>query len=308
MSRVRAEFALPEVAATRRAFDRAAASFAAARFIHDETRERLLERLDFMRVQPGTVVDLGCATGAGARRLQARYPGARVLALDSSTLMLQAALRETPQAGSVRAVAADAERLPLKHGSVDLIFANMLLPWTRPQSVFGEAARVLNEGGLLLFATLGPDSLEQVRRAWASVDDGVHVHAFFDMHDLGDLAVASGLADPVLDVDRMELTYKDVDSMVRDLRACGAINVAAGRRRSLTGTGRWAGFDRALTSAKRGGRFSLTLELILGQAWGTGRARAARVGAAGDAAVPVADVGIIRRSEHDAREPPDPPM
>lgn len=293
MSRPSADFALPEAAAARRAFDRAAARFETASVVHDLTRERLLERLEYMRLDPGFVVDLGCGTGRGAERLAARFEGARVVAVDTSLPMLRAARKTTGRLGNVVPVAADAAKLPIADGHADLVFANMLLPWARPQLVFPEAARVLSEGGLLLFATLGPDTLEQVRRAWAAVDDGVHVHAFFDMHDLGDLATASGLAEPVVDVDRIALTYRDVESMVRDLRLSGATNVAAGRRRALTGRRRWDGFVRALSAGRSGERFSVTVEIVLGHAWGGGRRRRP---AGDEASVPVADIGIIKRS------------
>jgi|SRR5690606_31369100 len=295
MTRPRAEFALPEARATRRAFDRAAKTFKAASVVHDETRDRLLERLDFVRLEPTAILDLGCAAGDAARGLKLRYPAARVLTIDTSLKMLKSARNLVPAGDALSFLAADAERLPVMNGAIDLVFANMLLPWARPQQIFAEAARVLGEGGLLLFATLGPDTLQQLRRAWAAVDDGVHVHAFFDMHDLGDLAVASGLAEPVLDVDRIELTYRDVNSMVQDLRSCGAINVAAGRRPTLTGRKRWAGFEQAVLSGCSEGRFPVTIELILGQAWGTGRARGGRIGASGEVAVSASDLGIIRR-------------
>jgi malonyl-CoA O-methyltransferase len=245
--------------------------------VHDEARLRLLERLDLLRPEPAVIADLGSATGKGAAALAERYPKARVLAVDASLGMLAAG-----RARARRAVAGNAQRLPLVDGSVQLVFANMLLPWCRPEYLFAETARVLAEGGLALFATLGPDTLEQVRRAWAAVDDQVHVHALFDMHDLGDLAALAGLAEPVMDVDRLVLTYRDVSSMIADLRACGAINVAAGRRSGLTGPSRWRGFERALLGGQRDGRFAVTIELILGQAWGTAPLRRSRRGPAGE--------------------------
>jgi malonyl-CoA O-methyltransferase len=283
------DFVLPERRAARRAFDRAAATFASASVVHDEARRRLLERLDYLRVAPATVVDLGAATGRSAAALATRFPAARVLAVDTSIEMLRAAHASAP------AVLADAQRLPLIHASTDLLFANLCLPWCRPDRVLAEAARVLSDGGLFMFSTLGPDTLAQVRRAWASVDDAVHVHALFDMHDLGDLAVAAGLAEPVLDVDRLEITYGDLTTLIADLRACGAVNVAAGRRRTLTGRTRWAGFESALLAGRENGRFRVTVELILGQAFGRGppRPRAAR--SPSETSVPVAEVGRPRR-------------
>jgi|SRR5690606_20012724 len=284
--------ALPESRAARRAFDRAAATFAAASVVHDEARERLLERLDFVKIEPKVVIDLGAGTGSGGAALRARYPEARVVSIDSSRAMLRAAAHGS----QTDAVVGDAERLPVKDGISDLVFANMLLPWSRPDGVFREVARTMTSGGLFLFATLGPDSLEQLRRAWAAVDDRVHVHAFYDMHDLGDLAVASGLVEPVVDVDRMELTYRDVDSVIRDLRSCGAVNLAAGRRRSLTGRSRWAAFVAALEGQRRGGRIPMTIELILGHAWRGGASRRPRRPDPGEAAVAVSDIGYRRRS------------
>lgn len=266
---IRAEAALAEPRAARRAFDRAARRFATACFVHDETRARLLARLDLTRLEPRVVVDLGAAHGAGARALAARYPTARVLAIDASVAMLRAG-NAAARSDAIADLGGDAERLPLRAVSVDLLFANLVLPWCRPPAVFAEAARVLRDGGLLTFATLGPDTLQELRRAWAAVDDAIHVHAFFDMHDLGDLALQAGLAEPVVDVDRIEISYADLGAAIGDLRACGAVNVAAARRRSLTGRARWDAFEQRLRERQRLPRLTLTLEVIFGQAWGRG--------------------------------------
>jgi malonyl-CoA O-methyltransferase len=281
--------ALPEPRAARRAFDRARA-FESACFIHDEARTRLLARLELMRIEPKVAVDLGCATGRGAAALAVRYPGARVLAVDSSTRMLRAA---AGAGENVRVVGGDATALPLRGGSVDLMLANLVLPWCRPDRLLAEAARVLTDGGALSFATLGPDSLQEIRAAFAAVDDRIHVHAAFDMHDLGDLAVAAGLAEPVLDVDRIAVTYADVAALVRDLRAMGAVNVAGARRRGLTGRRRWGRFVERLPRGGDG-RFPVTVELILGQAWGRGAVAASKL-PAGEIRVPVSR--IKRHSE-----------
>ncbi|HUQ52378.1 MAG TPA: methyltransferase domain-containing protein [Gammaproteobacteria bacterium] len=258
--------ALPEKRAARRAFDRARA-FDDACFLHDEARSRLLERLELVRLTPQVAIDLGCATARGANALAVRYPAARVLAVDSSGGMLRSAAGHARSGVSV--LGGDAELLPLQSHCADLVLANLVLPWCRPDRLFAESARVLAEGGALLFATLGPDSLQEVRAAFGGVDDHIHVHAAFDMHDLGDLALAAGLAEPVLDVDRLEVTYADVAGLVRDLRGAGAVNVAGGRRRSLTGRERWRRFEARLVPPE--GRLAVTVELILGQAWGRGR-------------------------------------
>jgi malonyl-CoA O-methyltransferase len=275
--------ALPEKRAARRAFDRAArrsGHFAGASFIHEEARTRLLARLDVLRLAPNFVVDLGCGLGRGASALAARYPKALVVALDSSRNMLRSAAAD----GAFAVIGGDAERVPLKAHCAELVLGSLVLPWCRPDVVFAEAARVLAADGVALFATLGPDTLKEVREAFAAADDRIHVHAAFDMHDLGDLALAAGLAEPVLDVDRLEVTYADVAALVRDLRAMGAVNVAGARRRGLTGVARWRGFEQALLGTA-GGRFAVTVELILGQAFGQGPVQ--RRGETGEIRVPL---------------------
>jgi malonyl-CoA O-methyltransferase len=279
--------ALPDRRATRRSFDRAT-GFDAASFVHDETRRRLLERLDLFDLNPRVAVDLGCATARGAVALAGHYPSARVIAVDSSAGMLRAARAAVAALSSVAVLGGDVERLPLRDQTVQLVLANLVLPWCRPPTLFAEAARVLEAGGLLLFATLGPDSLRELRAAWGAVDSALHVHAAFDMHDVGDLALAAGLAEPVLDVDRMEVTYSSVAKLVDDFRSCAAVNVAAGRRRGLTGPRRWRAFERALVGGGDGARFAITLELVLGQAWGRGPRVARRGERSGEIAVPVA--------------------
>jgi malonyl-CoA O-methyltransferase len=282
------EQALPDKRATRRAFDRAQ-DFDSACFIHDTARERLLERLELVNLAPRTVLDLGCATGRGAAALAARYAGARVLAVDASTGMLRAAAER--HGGSVAVVGGDAELLPLRSHSIDLLFANLVLPWCRPDIVFAEAARVLAPGGVLLFATLGPDSLAEIRRAFAAADSGIHVHAAFDMHDLGDLAMKAGLAEPVLDVDRLTVTYAEPAALWRDLKAVAAGNVAGGRRRALMGRGRWSRVEHAL-APRLGERFSVTVELIFGQAFGRGPVQTSRrTGGATEIVVPIERIG-----------------
>jgi malonyl-CoA O-methyltransferase len=287
------ESALPEPRAARRAFDRAL-GFDEASFVHGESRRRLLERLPLFRVEPRVAVDLGCATGGGAVDLAELYPNARVLAIDSSAGMLRAARARCAELPSISVVGGDAARLPLRERSVQLVFANLVLPWCRPAALFEEAARVLEPDGLVLFATLGPDSLVEIRRAWGAVDDRLHVHAAFDMHDLGDLAIAAGLSDPVMDVDRLEVTYENATRLVADLRACGGVNVARGRPRGLTGRGRWRGFEQALRAGADGPRIGVTVELVFGQAFGRGEPSRR---APGEVGVPLASI-IGRRPRH----------
>jgi len=253
----------------RRRFDRAAASFDNADFVHRVTREGLLERVRPLRVDAQTVLDLGAATGSTTELLRKRFGGARIVSLDLSHNMLREATRKRRWFSRTSFVQADAEQLPFRDQSIDVVFANLLLPWlSDPAAALTEVARVLREGGVLAFATLGPDSLLQLSRAWSRIDAGTHVNRFLDMHDIGDAMVRVGLADPVLDVDRLTVKYADAASLFQDLTQTGARNALRQRGRGLLGRRR---FEKLVAELQgEGGGIALELELVYGHCWGTG--------------------------------------
>ncbi len=251
----------------RRSFDRASTTYDAAAVLQREVRGHLLERLDLTRLAPGHILDAGAGTGHASRALKRRYPKALVLAVDSALGMLRAAASQQPWFRPFARVCADAERLPLRDGSVDLVFSNFLLPWTDPDAVFAEFRRVLSPRGLLSFTSLGPDTLRELRTAWGEVDSHTHVIQFIDMHDLGDALVRAGFAAPVLDVERYTLSYTDVRGLADDLKAMGARNAAAGRLKGLTGPRKFAAMQAAYEVHRRDGRLPATYEVVFGQAW-----------------------------------------
>ena len=218
----------------RRRFDRAAETFGAADFVHGVTREGLLTRLQPLRIDARAVLDLGAATGNATAALRKRFRGAHIVSLDLSRNMLRHRKRRRLWFSRTSSVQADAARLPFADQSFDVVFANLLLPWANdPAAVLAEVSRVLRKGGVLAFATLGPDSLRQLSHAWSQVDDHAHVvhahvHRFLDMHDIGDALVRAGLADPVLDVDRLTVKYPDARKLFRDLTLSGSRNSLAG--------------------------------------------------------------------------------
>lgn len=252
----------------RRRFDRAAATFDSADFVHKVTRDGLLARIEPTAVEARTVIDLGAATGAATPGLRKRFRGARVVSLDLSAAMLKKARARQPWFKRIAAVQADAASIPLADNSVDVIFANLLLPWINdPPRAFAEINRVLRDEGLFAFSTLGPDSLLALREAWRSVDDDAHVNRFADMHNVGDALVRAGLRDPVLDVDRLSVTYENPRALFRDLSGAGARNSLTGRRRALTGKRRFEAMTRALFSTAGDGPLALDLEIVFGHCW-----------------------------------------
>ena len=269
------EYAL-DAARVRRSFDRAAATYDAAAVLHAEVRDNLLARLDLMALAPRITLDAGAGTGLAARALKRRYPKSLVIALDFSQTMLQAAGRQQTWLRRFARVCADAARLPLADGSVDLILSNLMLQWCQPDAVFAEFRRVLAPQGLFCFTTLGPDTLRELRSAWAKVDSRTHVNQFIDMHDLGDALVRAGLASPVLDVERYTLTYLDLQRVAADLKATGAHNSTRGRARGLTGRRQFDELQAAYEAFRRDGRLPATYEVVFGHAWAPRTAAAPR--------------------------------
>jgi malonyl-CoA O-methyltransferase len=260
----------------RASFDRASASYESASGLQARVAAELLERLAAFDFTPAVVLDLGAGTGRVTRELKRRYRRALVTALDLSPGMLREARRHQLPWRRFERVCADAMRLPLADASVDVVFSSLMLQWCEPLSAaLGEVRRVLKPEGFFAFSTFGPDTLNELRTAWASADGYNHVNRFLDMHDIGDALVHAGLMEPVLDVDRVTVEYADVLELMRDLKAIGAHNVTAGRPRALAGRARLARVEAAYESFRRDGRLPATYEIVYGASWGALGRRAA---------------------------------
>jgi malonyl-CoA O-methyltransferase len=280
--------------AARTSFDRASAGYEAAAGLQARVSAELLERLAAFDFAPRVVLDLGSGTGRVTRELKRRYPRALVIALDIAPGMLREARRNQPLWRRFARVCADALRLPLKPASVDLVYSSLMLQWCEPlEQALGEVRRVLKATGFFAFSTFGPDTLKELRAAWAQADGHTHVNRFIDMHDIGQTLVRAGLAEPVLDVDRIELAYPDTLALMRDLKAIGAHNVTAGRPRTLTGRARLKRMSEAYEAFRRGDRLPATYEVIYGASWGA----AGRAAAAAHAGEVLIAPGSIRRPE-----------
>ena len=260
--------------ALRHAFERAADTYDAAAVLQNEVGRRMLGRLDFIKQAPAAILDAGCGTGTALAALAQRYPKARLIALDIALGMVERARARTPRwrrmlgEAAPGALCADIESLPLAAGSCGMVWSNLVLQWCNdPMKAFAEMRRVLAPGGLLMFSTFGPDTLKELRTAYEGTDRHVHVNRFIDMHDLGDMLVRCGFADPVMDMEQLTLTYSAVRDLMRDLKAIGARNIMRGRPAGLFGKAAFAAVAQRYETYRRDGKLPATFEVVYGHAW-----------------------------------------
>lgn len=258
--------------AMRRSFDRAASSYDQHAVLQREVESRLFERLEFRRIEPVTILDLGCGTGSASRLLAGQFQQAKVIALDWSPCMLKQADAEnradSDLVGKVHPLNADMHLLPLAARSVDLVFSNLALQWSYDlPAIFREFRRVMKAQAMLVFTSFGPDTLHELKQAWRAVDDLPHVNDFPDMHDIGDELLAAGFREPVMDTERLTLEYPDVMALMRELKSLGEQNSASRRLRGLTGKKRMAGMLQAYEQFQRDARYPASFEVIYGAAF-----------------------------------------
>ncbi|HSH73144.1 MAG TPA: malonyl-ACP O-methyltransferase BioC [Methylophilaceae bacterium] len=255
-------------------FDRAATSYDAAAVLQREVRERMLSRLEFVKLAPQAILDAGCGTGHASQALARRFTKSRIVSLDIAMGMLketrtnQPALKRFLGLGRQSLVAGDIEQLPLADSSVELVWSNLAVQWCNDlDAAFSETHRVLKPGGLFSFSTFGPDTLKELRAATSADPEHVHVSRFIDMHDIGDALVRAGYSAPVLDVERFVLTYDDVLAVMHDLKAIGAHNAADGRSRGLQGKGFLQKLTDNYEKYRKEDKLPATFEVVYAHAW-----------------------------------------
>ncbi len=282
----------------RRAFSRSAQGYEAAAALQREVESRLLESLDYLEDrQPQTVVDLGCGPGHASAAMRKRWPKARVLALDIAMPMLREAKKRSGWLRPFDRVCADARALPLADASVDVLFSNLCVQWIDDlPALFAELRRVLKPGARLLVSSFGPETLIELRAAFAQADAAPHVSPFASIAQFGDAMVQAGFRDPVLDRDLFVPGYSDLAALMRELRALGATNALRTRRHTLTGRARFAAAAAAYETERRDDDLlPATWEVLYAQAWAPPPGAPIRVGGHDVVAVPVDRIPVRRR-------------
>jgi malonyl-CoA O-methyltransferase len=234
----------------------------------------MLERLDYIKLQPERILDVGSGTGWGTRQLAQRYPVAQMIELDIAIAMLQVSHARSGWwqklfgGAKQRQICGDVEALPFASNAVKLVWSNLALQWCNDlPTTIRDLHRVLKVDGLLMFSTFGPDTLKELRQAFNGVDNHNHLNRFTDMHDIGDMLTHGGFAEPVMDMEYITLTYDDVRGVLYDLKRIGAHNVTAGRGSGLMGKNTWVRLVENYEQLRRNGKLPATYEVVYGHAW-----------------------------------------
>jgi len=284
--------------AVRRAFGRAAPTYSQAAALQREVELRLLEQLQYLEERiPARVLDLGCGPGSASAALKAKW-GRRteIIALDLALPMLRETRAKSRFWKPVHAVQGDAQALPFADAAFDLVFSNLCLQWVGdlPRAL-GELRRVLREGGLLVFSTFGPDTLVELREAFALAGLEPPLSPFAAIQQVGDALVAQGFRNPLIERDLYTLTYADSTSLMRELQAIGATDARVDRPRGLSGRGRHRAVAAAYEPLRRDGRLPSSWEVLTAMAWAPPPGAARRDGGADIATFPADRLPIRRR-------------
>ncbi len=254
---------------TRLHFERAADTYDASAVLQKEVAKRLTERLDYIKHSPKTALDVGSGTGFVTRDLLKRYPKSSIIALDIAHSMARKSQQQGGWFHKPLAICADAEQLPLKPDSIELLISSLMLQWSNDlKKTFIGFHSVLAPNGLLLFSTFGPETLREMRDSWATVDNVPHTSNFLDMHEIGDALLQSGFINPVTDMEMITMTYANVRQLMRDIKQIGASNTDTERNKGLMGKHKLKAFEAAYEQFKTNENlYPATWEVIYGHAW-----------------------------------------
>jgi len=255
--------------AVKKSFNRSARRYDQSAVLQLEILSRLIERLQYIKIEPELIVDLGCGTGQAIKMLRKQYKKSTVMALDMADEMLLCARKQYGLMDQKWLVNADMEQLPLRMDCVDLLFSNLALQWSNDLAqTLVEFKRVGRKGGLLMFTTFGVNTLIELRQSFQQIDSTPRVHQFMDMHDIGDLMLSAGLSQPVMDMEEITLEYDSFTDLMSDLKSIGATNAERNRSRGLMTAARLNRIREAYEQiAYKDNKYRATYEVVYGHAW-----------------------------------------
>lgn len=278
----------------RKSFDNAAASYEQVAIVQNEIGKRLLERLEYIKINPTRILDLGSGAGQFSRALKKRYPKAQIVSLDLSFGMLKQSKTQQALWRKWPLVCGDMEALPFADKSFDLVFSNQVIHWAEDMPALAkELLRIMQLDGCLLMSTLGPDTFQELRSSYSAIDDFAHANDFMDMHDLGDILQHTPFVDPVIDMEKITVRYSSVRALLQALKAQGVRNIHAKRNAGLSGTSHRQAFEQHyLQHYQQEGKVPLSYEVVYAHAW---RGAQRIDGDMRETTIPVEKIGRVRR-------------
>jgi len=211
-----------------------------------EIINRLLERLDYIKISPKKILTVGPIIAPVKFALQNRFKEAAIIEVEAGCTIFQ----------------------NLEDSSIDFVFLHFALFSTNsPKDLIASCHRVLRQEGLFLFMDCGPDAFAELRYCFSKIDQQHHFYHYYDMHDVGDWLKKSYFSDPVMDRDDITFHYKTIKKIIDDLRKIGLMNAYENRSRGLISTQKWSVFENTYERLKQEGYYPVTLELICGHGW-----------------------------------------
>ncbi|MEZ5496440.1 MAG: malonyl-ACP O-methyltransferase BioC [Gammaproteobacteria bacterium] len=252
-----------EYQAIKNSFNRVAKNYSENAVLQQEILSRLLERLsDEKKIsaefQSKALLELGCGPGWSFEELLNGFAIEQLTAIEFSKNMLA----QTPDYKQVKTILSDVHELPLEDESQDVVFSNMMLHWCNESDVFKESFRVLKPNGLLLMSCLGETSLFELKQAWSEIDSKVHVHDFPALHSLGDLLLKTGFTQVVVNAEVITLTYENIRSLMKDIKASGGQNAMENRSKGLMSKEKLYQLNRVYEQFREDGRLPASYEII----------------------------------------------
>ena len=243
-------------------FNKSAHFYDDVAFLQQEVASRLREKLQLVKINNSTALDLGAGTGLFTKLLKSRFDSVLAIDIAKDTLKINKSNNK-----NIIPICASAYELPFTDNSFGVVLSNLMLQWCFNLPVaLKEANRILKEDSPLMFSTFGVDTLCELRYSWRQVDNNYHTNDFFDMHTIGDMLIGAGFSSPVMETEHITLTYDKVFDIMADLKKLGA-NLVQNQHSGLTGKDKFNKMLEYYEGFRVNNKLPVTYEVIYGHAW-----------------------------------------
>jgi len=243
-------------------FSRAATSYEEHSHIQRAAADNLLSRLEYFKLKPKNILDLGSGAGYLTNKLKTHYPAAVVTGVDIAPNMCKLAAQKYE---NITFLCRDIYDMSFGPESVDLLVSNFTLQWcTDLPEIFARLLKIARPDAVFIFSTIGIGSLTELEQSWGKAGQSQRVMDFYDMHDIGDMLLNAGWSQPVMDVERFVNYYPDIGNIFSEFKSLGVTNKHKNRPRGLTGKGLFANFKSNYEALRTDKGLPLSWEVVYG--------------------------------------------